>query len=97
MHINTHRNGGRRQSRLYWHQRNIQFSALEGHEKGRGTQLGTLRPAMRSPGWHTSPRTSGCGQRGCVFQERLGERKKRVQLKDNHTVVKKQPCREIVT
>lgn len=32
------------------HQRNIQFPDLEGHEKGKGTRVGMLGPAVRSPG-----------------------------------------------
>lgn len=88
----THGNGGQSQSWLHQHQRSIQFSDLEGHEKGKGTQPGMLGPAVRSPSCMSISRTpGGAGKNQAlgkenVFQERLGEKKMYVCLKDNYTV-----------
>lgn len=88
----THGNGGQSQSWLHQHQRNIQFSDLQGHEKGKGTQPDMLSPAVRSPSCMSISRTpGGAGKNQAwgkenVFQERLGEKATHVCLKDNHTV-----------
>lgn len=52
MHVGT--GMGQRHSCPHQHQRNIQPSDLEGHEKGKGTQTAMLGPAVGTPSWHLS-------------------------------------------